>query len=389
MHEWEDPSVSPSIFGDTDYDLAIDRRVFLARSAAAMVSLPVLWSVSGCAAVGGAAEQPSDLSLVWHPDMLEHDTGLSHPEQPERLRSVMRGAEEVMSRIGRRAVLLGEEADDEAILRVHGQGYLQQVRSEIRRGRQNLTTGDVRLSSGSERAAKLAAGCSIRAVDQVMGDQSRTAMALVRPPGHHAERHNGMGFCLFNNVAIAARHAQERYGVHRVLIIDWDVHHGNGTQDIFYDDPSVFYFSVHQSPWYPGTGRREETGEGAGVGATLNCPLPAGSGREEVMDSFLRELEPAVDRFRPHLIMISAGFDSRRDDPLGRFTLEDQDFADLTDLVGQWAQTWCGGRLVSVLEGGYRLAGVQSACAAHLGALAACGARSSARMQTVHVPAST
>src|ERR1039458_2285749 len=175
-------------------------------------------------------------------------------------------------------------------------------------------------------------------------------------------------FCIFNNVAIAARYAQ-RHGIERVLIADWDVHHGNGTQDIFYADGSVFFFSTHQHPWYPGTGRPDETGAGVGPGATLNCPFPAGAGRAEILGAFQDRLLPAARDFQPDLVLISAGFDSRLGDPLGRFTLSDADFTDLTTLMLEVADTYAGGRLVSVLEGGYSLEGLASAAVAHVSAL--------------------
>ncbi len=180
-----------------------------------------------------------------------------------------------------------------------------------------------------------------------------------------------MGFCLFNNVALAAKYAQRKYGAERVLIADWDVHHGNGTQDIFYNDGSVLFFSTHQSPWYPGTGDASETGEGPGTGTTINCPFPAGSGREQILTAFERRLLPAAKDFRPDLILISAGFDSHRNDPLGLFTLADEDFADLTRLMTSLAAECCGNRLVSVLEGGYRLQGLALASEAHVRALMA------------------
>ena len=203
-----------------------------------------------------------------------------------------------------------------------------------------------------------------------MQKKAGNAFCIVRPPGHHAGPARGMGFCLFNNIAIAARYAQRRYGAERVAIADWDVHHGNGTQDIFYTDPSVFFFSTHQSPWYPGTGAADETGEGAGKGFTLNCPFPAGSGRDQILGAFREKFAVRMDSFRPDLVLISAGFDSRQGDPLGHFLLSDADFSDLTALMLEIAGKYSGGRLVSVLEGGYDLNGLSRAVAAHVHSLA-------------------
>jgi acetoin utilization deacetylase AcuC-like enzyme len=208
------------------------------------------------------------------------------------------------------------------------------------------------------------------AVDQVMAQEARNAFCVVRPPGHHATPKRGMGFCVFNNIAIAARYAQKRYDVGRVLIVDWDVHHGNGTQDAFYNDDSVFFFSTHQHPWYPGTGRRDETGAGRGLGTNLNRPFAYGAGRREILGAFESELVEAARRFKPELLLVSAGFDSRHNDPLGGFLLTDQDFGDLTDVMLTLADELAEGRLISLLEGGYNLEGLARAATAHCERLA-------------------
>jgi acetoin utilization deacetylase AcuC-like enzyme len=256
-------------------------------------------------------------------------------------------------------------ATEDELLLCHTPQYLRTAKQDIDAGLAQLSTGDTDIGPSSWDAALHAAGSALNAVDAVLSGRARNAFCNVRPPGHHSNAGRGMGFCLFNNVAIAARYAQRRHGIDRVLIVDWDVHHGNGTQDIFYSDPSVFYFSSHQWPLYPGTGRADETGVGAGQGTTMNFPFPAGAGREEILGALQSSLMPAARCFRPDLVLISAGFDSRICDPLGRFTLTDEDFADLTRTVMELTE----GRVVSVLEGGYNLEGLASAAAAHVGAL--------------------
>jgi acetoin utilization deacetylase AcuC-like enzyme len=243
--------------------------------------------------------------------------------------------------------------------------YIRTARRDVRSGFAALSTGDTDICPRSFDVAERAAGLCLNAVDLVMSGQSRNAFCIVRPPGHHATPNRGMGFCLFNNIAVAARYAQRRHGIGRAAIVDWDVHHGNGTQDIFYRDPSVFFFSTHQSPWYPGTGAADETGDGPGQGTTLNCPFAAGAGRDLILGAFRDCWAPRMEEFRPDLILISAGFDSRIGDPLGHFLLADADFADLTTLVLEVADRYCGGRVVSVLEGGYSLNGLERAVAAH------------------------
>jgi acetoin utilization deacetylase AcuC-like enzyme len=301
----------------------------------------------------------------------EHLVGVrGHPERPERFDAVLEGLREggVLEGLGR---VESRDATEEELTFCHTLDYLRTAKRNVESGARHLSTGDTDITRNSWDVALRAAGGVLNAVDAVLKGKARNAFCAVRPPGHHATPDRGMGFCLFNNVAIAARHAQRRHGVERVLIVDWDVHHGNGTQDIFYADPSVFYFSTHQWPLYPGTGRADETGTGAGKGATMNFPFPAGSGRKEILGAVQKSLIPAMKSFRPDLVLISAGFDSRIDDLLGQFTLSDPDFVDLTRVLLELAAQCAKNRLVSVLEGGYNLAGLASAAAAHVRALKA------------------
>jgi acetoin utilization deacetylase AcuC-like enzyme len=293
----------------------------------------------------------------------EHDTGPGHPEQATRFDAALRGLPSPVHPAPPRAA-----TPDELSL-CHTSAYIKIAERDVASGRHSLSTGDTDISPGSFHAAVHAAGTVLTAVDMVVGNHAPNAFCVVRPPGHHATPSVGMGFCLFNNVAVAARYAQRQHGISRVLIVDWDVHHGNGTQDIFYADPSVLFFSTHQSPWYPGTGASNETGDGSGEGSTINCPFPAGAGREQILGAFHTRLLPAAAEFQPDLVLISAGFDSRGGDPLGNFLLTDQDFTDLTTLMLEVADRHAHGRLVSVLEGGYNLAGLTSAVRAHSTAL--------------------
>jgi acetoin utilization deacetylase AcuC-like enzyme len=267
-------------------------------------------------------------------------------------------------------VLDDRDATLEELLLVHDPDYVELVRREIAEGRPVLSTGDTELGPGTWPAALGATGAVLTALAAVIDGRAKNAFCAVRPPGHHATATRGMGFCVFNNVAVAARQAQ-RLGLDRILIVDFDVHHGNGTQEIFYRDPSVFYFSTHLSPHYPGTGFEHEIGDGPGQGTTLNRPLPRFAGRASILDAFERDLAPHGARFRPELVLVSAGFDSRMGDPLGGFTLTDQDFADLTRVLGEMAAEHAEGRLVSVLEGGYDLGALGAAVRAHVAALVA------------------
>ena len=271
--------------------------------------------------------------------------------------------------IGQLVSIEARAANDDELALAHTREYIELVEREVAQKRHQLSTGDTDIGPHSVEAARVAAGSALCAVDAVLGGTVGNAFCVVRPPGHHASAAKGMGFCLFNNVAVAARYAQQRYGVERVAIVDWDVHHGNGTQDIFYEDGSVLFFSTHQWPWYPHTGAASERGEGAGAGTTINCPLPAGTGRTQILRAFESFFVPRAREFRPDLILISAGFDSRMHDPLGQFLLTDGDFHDLTHQIMDLAAEQCGGRLVSMLEGGYNLDGLGKAVVAHVRAL--------------------
>lgn len=248
-----------------------------------------------------------------------------------------------------------EKASRGLIQAAHTPQHFKRVEGAIEHGIDRLDADTV-ISMQSFDASLFAAGGSIAGVDVVMQGEAKNAFVAVRPPGHHATAENAMGFCLFNNVAVAARYAQNQYKeIDRVAVIDWDVHHGNGTQGIFYDDPCIYFFSMHQYPWYPGTGSRGETGHGRGLGSTMNIPVKANTDANEQTRMFEGAIEDISKKFQPDLIMISAGFDAHVTDPLGQLRLEDRDFISMTRTVKQWADEACGGRIVSCLEGGYNL----------------------------------
>lgn len=308
-------------------------------------------------------------ALIYDPVFLLHDAGPMHPESPGRCEAVIRGIQSTVPDSAY-TVLRPRRALDEEILLVHTQAYLDLVKQEIQAGYTSLSTGDTNISVHSLESALHAAGAVCVAADFVMENNGR-AFCAVRPPGHHASADRGMGFCVFNNAAIGARYAQKKWSLNRILIADFDLHHGNGTQDIFYEDPSVFFFSTHQWPCFPGTGRRSEKGAGKGIGCTLNRPFPPGSGAAEIVEAFENDLVQAMDQFRPELVVISAGFDGRVGDPVGNFQLKDADFRRLTAILCRISRRYSSGRIVSVLEGGYGLAGIQNAAAQHFMELAA------------------
>lgn len=308
--------------------------------------------------------------FVYHPAYLDHDMGPGHPESPNRLRAILQQLEQ-SGTLARLARIEPRKAEEEWITQVHTPGYVASLnRHAPTSGRVSLDP-DTSMSPGSLTAAYLAAGGALAAADAIMAKQVDHTFCAVRPPGHHAEAGRAMGFCLFNNVAIATRYIQRRYGLTRVLIVDWDVHHGNGTQHSFEDDPSVLFFSTHQYPHYPGTGRETERGKGAGEGFTINVPMEAGEGDDEYRTVFRKVLVPAADDFKPEFVIISAGFDAHRDDPLASMALTEAGYADLTDIVVGIAKRHAQGRILSSLEGGYNLRALAASVEAHVQALLA------------------
>ncbi len=306
--------------------------------------------------------------LYWHPLYLEHLTPAGHPERPDRIRALMSVMEgEDFHRLER---VEATPAAPEAVLLAHPEEHLEAVRARIPEAYDDperpqpivRLDGDTYVSPRSMDAALTAIGAATGLVDDVFAGRAHNGFVAARPPGHHAERGKAMGFCLFNSVAIAARHAQKVHGAERVAIVDWDVHHGNGTQDIFQDDPSVLFCSTHQFPLYPGSGAREETG----VGNIVNAPLSPDTGGREFREAFTTRVLPALDDFRPDLILISAGFDAHFRDPLAEINLTEADFDWATGKLMERAERFCEHRLVSLLEGGYDLEGLSQSVSAHM-----------------------
>lgn len=294
-------------------------------------------------------------ALIHHPIYRKHDTGIGHPETARRYEVVMDALEKDAKLWESLDVSQAEPAAKGLILAAHTKEHFKRVEGAFENGVENLDA-DTIISMHSFDAALTAAGGACRAVDLVMNGAAKNAFCASRPPGHHATAEHAMGFCLFNNVAVAARYAQNKYKeIERVAIVDWDVHHGNGTQGIFYDDPTVFFFSMHQYPWYPGSGSRGETGFGRGKDYTLNIPVKAKTAAKEQLRMFDNALNDIRRNFTPDLIFISAGFDAHESDPLGQLKLLDEDFVTMTRTVKSWANEVCGGRVVSCLEGGYNL----------------------------------
>lgn len=301
--------------------------------------------------------------LYRRPDFLQHDTG-SHPENAGRLQAIDQrlDASELPGRCQSPA---WAAASLEDLLRVHTAGHLDALDTLARRGGGQVDD-DTLLSPASMDVARLAAGAATDAVRRVVGGEDRRALCLIRPPGHHASADRAMGFCLVNNIAVAARAAVAELGLDRVLIVDWDVHHGNGTQEVFYGESNIGVFSIHRYPFWPGTGAHDETGAGDGLGANRNLPIQWGTSRDRYLSYFARELEAFADQIKPQLVLLSAGFDAHREDPVGSLGLESEDFVSLTQTVIDIAATHCEGRLVSLLEGGYNAPVLAECVALHL-----------------------
>lgn len=299
--------------------------------------------------------------LFTHSDCIHHQTGDGHPESPARLAAVIEALEEFAGLIRREAPL----AEEKALARVHGEAFVKHVLASVPQSGRRALDPDTIISPGSGTAALRAAGAVMAAVDAVATAKARNAFCAVRPPGHHAEPDRAMGFCLFNSIAVAARHAQIVHGLPRIAIVDFDVHHGNGTQAVAENDASLFFASSHQYPLYPGTGASHETG----LGNVVNVPLASGSGGATFRSAWETKILPALDSFAPDLLLVSAGFDAHRADPLAGLELEEDDFGWVTDRLTETASRHCGARLVSVLEGGYDLKALAGSAAAHVGAL--------------------
>jgi acetoin utilization deacetylase AcuC-like enzyme/formylglycine-generating enzyme required for sulfatase activity len=303
--------------------------------------------------------------LIYDDIYLEHKTTPGHPESPERLVRIIKQLKD-KGLYSQLVKLKPSPGDRRWIETIHSPEYIDRAKRSCENGAGYLDTGDVPISRKSYEAAVMAAGGVLTAIDAVMEHKVTNAFCAVRPPGHHSLKDRALGFCIFNNVAIGTKYIQDKYGLAKVLIVDWDVHHGNGTQAAFYDDPNVLYFSTHQYPFYPGSGNQAEQGAGKGLHSIINVPLPAGSGDDHYVKAFEEKLVPAASSFGPDFVLVSAGFDAHEGDLLGGMRVTDRGFAKLTQIVKNIAEKFCSGRLVSVLEGGYRLDDLAASVEAHI-----------------------
>jgi len=310
-------------------------------------------------------DAPAKTGFVYDEIYLHHKTGSWHPERPERLTAIVARLKE-RGLYPQLALISPAPAPVEWITAIHSPQYVEQVRKTCQDGGGLMDAGDTPVSPESYEAALRAAGGVMAAVDAVMEGKVRNAFCAVRPPGHHALRAKAMGFCLFNNVAIGTRYAQKKHHLAKILIVDWDVHHGNGTQEAFYQDGTILQFDIHRHPFYPGSGTADEKGAGKGLGFKINVPVPVGSGDETYKKAFEEQLKPAALAFKPDFVFISAGFDAAAGDPLGGMKVTPEGYAALTRIVRDIADSCCQGRIVAVLEGGYDLEGLAKSVEAHL-----------------------
>jgi len=307
--------------------------------------------------------------ILYDDRFLDHDAGAGHPERKERLETAikhLRGQPwfHQLTAVSPRVV------ERKWIEKIHDGSYIQRASEACRQGMPFLDVADVGICSESCDVAYLAAGGALELADKMVAGEIHNGFSLSRPPGHHAERNMALGFCLFNNVAVLARYLQQHHGLDKILILDWDVHHGNGTQHTFEEDPSVLYISTHQYPYYPGTGAASETGIGRGAGATLNCPMPAGAADTDYEHAFSERILPQIDEFQPDAVIISAGFDAHRDDPLAQINLSTEFFSWMSTRMMEVADKHAGRRIISMLEGGYNIDQLPLCIDAHLKVLA-------------------
>ncbi|MFH1619560.1 MAG: histone deacetylase [bacterium] len=327
---------------------------------------------AGKAPAGTEKPAAPKVAVLYSEKFLLHDAGADCPETPERLKAAVariKGDEKLSAGV---VWPKFEPAPIESIEYVHTPAYVKQVKKDIEEGKRILSAGDTDVSTATWEAALLAAGAGMAGCDEVMAGRASAAFALIRPPGHHATPSRGVGFCVFNNVAIAARHLQKKHGIKRVLIVDFDVHHGDGTQAIFYEDDTVFYFSTHQHPLYPEeTGRPGETGKGKGKGFTMNVDMKSGSGDAEVLAAYREKLKPAMEKFKPEFVLVSAGFDAHEGGLLANLKYTDDGYAAMARELVAIADRYASGRIVFLLEGGYKLENVANATARILEVLVA------------------
>jgi acetoin utilization deacetylase AcuC-like enzyme len=306
------------------------------------------------------------IGIAFDESSFKHDTGIWHPESSERLKSVSSAIDDLSFKY---ITIEPRIAGVDELQLVHSQKYVEFI-SSIDKEEPIMLDADTVFSPGTKEASLKAVGSVLNSVDSIKRNKIDRAFCAVRPPGHHAEPDRAMGFCIFNNVAIGAAYALKQFNLIKIVIIDWDLHHGNGTQKAFYDDKNIFYISLHQFPYYPGTGSKQETGEGDGKGFILNIPMDAGSGDKEYSKAFEKVIIPAIKKYSPEMIFISAGFDAHEDDHLGGINLTTEFFGEMTSMLTDSADDCCDGRMVSVLEGGYNLAALRDCVKLHIEELA-------------------